>query len=135
MQGQRSCGTSKSLGAKAEDVDEEKDDGGGQKEAAPPSPCDPPPTGVQATSLPSSKLYTACTYHLLLIHFQVTRLFAHHAQTGLPTPSLNGTHKHTHFKSHKLFLYDWHFRGSGGGKYINIYRHIYIGHLYMPESG
>lgn len=63
----------KNLGTKAEDEDKKKDDDGGQEEAAPPSPCDPAPTEVQATSLPSSKLYTACTYHLLLIHFQVTQ--------------------------------------------------------------
>lgn len=59
----------KSLGTE----DKEKHDDGGQEEVAPPSCCDPAPSEVQATSLPSSALYTACTYHLLLIHFQVTR--------------------------------------------------------------
>lgn len=62
---------SKRLAGKAEEEGEEeemKEDCGGQKEPASPSACDPSLTEVQATSLPSSKFYSACTYHLLLIH-------------------------------------------------------------------
>lgn len=58
---------SKRLARKAEKEGEEnKEDDGGQKEAA--SPLDPSLTEVQATSLPSSKSLSACTYHLPLIH-------------------------------------------------------------------
>lgn len=59
---------SKRLARKAEEEGEEdkEEDDGGQKEAA--SPLDPSLTEVQATSLPSSKSLSACTYHLPLIH-------------------------------------------------------------------
>lgn len=73
---------SKRLAEKAEEEGEEeemKEDDGGQKEAASPSPCDPSLTEVQATSLPSSKFYTVCTYHSLLIHIKVIQQFTHHA--------------------------------------------------------
>ncbi|XP_044068420.1 uncharacterized protein LOC122883584 [Siniperca chuatsi] len=60
--GQGSGRMSKRLAGKAEEEGEEeemKEDDGGQKEAASPLACDPSLTEVQATSIPSSKFYTA----------------------------------------------------------------------------
>lgn len=51
-----------------EEEEEVKEDDGRQKEAASPLACDPTLKGVQATSIPSSKFYTACMYHSLLVH-------------------------------------------------------------------
>lgn len=76
---------SKRLAGKAEEEGEEeamKEDDGGQKDAAPPLACDPSLTEVQATSIPSSKFYTACMYHSLLIHIQIIQQFTHKARNA-----------------------------------------------------
>lgn len=70
-QGQTLSGISKSLAVKVEEENEMKKDDGGQMEATSSSSCDPSLTEDQATSLPSSKLCTACTYQFLLIHIEV----------------------------------------------------------------
>lgn len=78
---------SKRLAGKAEEEGEEeevKEQDGGQEEAGSPLACDPGLTEVQATTIPSSKFNTACTYHSLLIHSQITQQFTHHAQSFLP---------------------------------------------------
>lgn len=74
------CGISKSLTVKVEEESEMKTDDGGQKEAPSASSCNPSLTEDQATSLPSSKLCTACTYQFLLIHIEVvhSRLYIVH---------------------------------------------------------
>lgn len=62
---------SQRLEEKAEEEGEEEEmqeDCGVQKEPASPSACDPSLTEVQDASLPSSKFFSACTYHLLLTH-------------------------------------------------------------------
>ncbi|XP_029291765.1 death-inducer obliterator 1 [Cottoperca gobio] len=61
--GQRSARMSKRLAVKSEEREEEdvKEDDGGQEEAASPLACDPSLTEAQATSIPSSKFYTAST--------------------------------------------------------------------------
>ena len=73
---------SKRLAVNAEEREEEdvKEDDGGQEEAVSHLACDPSLTEVQATSIPSSKFYTACMYRSLLIHIQITQQFIHHAQ-------------------------------------------------------
>lgn len=71
---------SKRLAGKAEE--EVKEDDGGQEEAASPLACDPSLTEVQAPSMPSPQVYTACMYHSLLIHIQITQQFTHHAQSA-----------------------------------------------------
>ena len=78
-QGQKSGRTSKRLAGKSEEGVEEKEmeDGGRQKEAASPLACDPTLKGVQATSIPSSKFYTACMYHSLLVHIQIIQQVKH----------------------------------------------------------
>lgn len=76
---------SKRLAGKAEKGGEEeemKEDDEGQKEAASPLTCDPSLTEVEATSIPSSKFYTACMYHSLLLHIQIIQKFTHHAQSA-----------------------------------------------------
>ncbi|KAA8590841.1 hypothetical protein FQN60_001784 [Etheostoma spectabile] len=83
--GQRSGRMSKRLAGKAKEGGEEEEvkEDDGQEEAATPLACDPSLSEVQATSIPSSKLYTACTYHLLLIHIRITQQFTHHAKVPL----------------------------------------------------
>lgn len=79
-QGQRSSRTSKRLAGKAEggvEEEERKEDDGRQKEAASPLACDPTLKGVQTSSIPSSKFYTACMYHSLLIHIQIIQQVKH----------------------------------------------------------
>lgn len=104
---------SKRLAGKAEE--EVKEDDGGQEEAATPLACDPSLSEVQATSIPSSKLYTACTYHLLLIHIRITQQFTHHAKVPLSALQIfllfcnvalrnTITHKHAHTWTHTYSL-------------------------------
>ena len=57
-----------------------KEEDGGNGEAAYPISCDPILTEVQATSIPSPKLYTACMYHSLLLHIQIIQQLKHCAQ-------------------------------------------------------
>lgn len=67
---------SKRIAGRAEEEMKEED---GHEEAASPLACDPSLTEVQATPIPPSKLNTACMYHSLLTHIQITQ----HAQGPL----------------------------------------------------
>lgn len=95
------------LAEKAEEEGEEKEakeDHGEQREAASPLTCDPSLTDVQPASLPSSKFYSACMYHSLLIHE------SQHYVTQSYTSRHTLNHIHTHTLS--LFL-GWLISGKG----------------------
>lgn len=82
-QGQKLGRLSKRLAGKAEEEGEEvemKEEDGGQKDSSSPIVCDPSLTEAEATSIRSSKFYTACMYHSLLIHIQIIQQFSLHAR-------------------------------------------------------
>lgn len=130
-QGQRSVRMSKRLAEKAEEEgskeeeeegeeEDMKEDDGRNKEAASALACDPSLTEVQTTSIPSSKFNTACMYHSLLIHIQITqfssvtmhRLSLLTSEISLPFWIIRVcntiVHKHSHTQTHLLSVWeDW----------------------------